>query len=107
MELEVKKSENGTNTLVMRGKFMFEDNQIFYPAVKEFENDDVKKIELDMSGVEYMDSHALGMVCVFIEKAKQHSKDGVILNPKGQVKKIFDTSKIEYQGEKQKELKQA
>ena len=79
-----------TKTLVIKisGRFDFGVHQDFRKATEQA-SADVSTIVVDMAGVDYVDSSALGMLLVLRDKVGE-SKDAVrIKNVKPEVGKIF------------------
>jgi anti-anti-sigma factor len=51
---------------------------------------EVRELDLDLGGVEYMDSSALGMLLLLKERADAVSKRVVLHNCKGTVRQVLD-----------------
>jgi anti-anti-sigma factor len=51
---------------------------------------DVRQLEIDMGGVEYLDSSALGMLLILKERASATNKTVAITNCKGAVKQVLE-----------------
>ena len=56
------------------------------------ENDAIKTINIDMSGVNYLDSSTLGMMLVLKEKVEKADKEIVISRPSKNVNSILEVS---------------
>jgi anti-anti-sigma factor len=54
------------------------------------ESAEVRELDLDMGGVEYMDSSALGMLLLLKERADAASKRVALRNCKGVVRQVLD-----------------
>jgi anti-anti-sigma factor len=81
-------SATKTLTIKISGRFDFGVHQDFRKASDQASND-IKTIVVDMGGVDYVDSSALGMLLVLRDKVGE-SKDAVrIKNTKPDVSKIF------------------
>lgn len=59
------------------------------------EGKDVRQVVLHMSGVEFVDSAALGMLMLVADEAKKHQKHLVSTGVVGQVKKMFDMARFD------------
>ena len=74
---------DGTNGRVqLEGRFTFECHQAFKAATDPILNTpDLSQLELDLSGVDYMDSSSLGMLLVLREKADTLGMTIALLRP--------------------------
>lgn len=84
---------DGTAVLALQGRFDFSQ----YSAFKEeqtrvLDHTDVKKIVLDFHGLQYMDSAALGVLLVLLDRAKETGKSVSIRRANGVVKEILDVA---------------
>lgn len=73
----------------LSGRFTFGDQQAFATVVAQFENPAVQILRLDLTEVEFIDSAALGMLLLALEKAEKLDKKLVLCGATGQVKKMF------------------
>lgn len=90
MQIQVEK-DSGKARLVLRGRFDFETNRDFRTACEDpLASSDVHAIEVDMNGVEYLDSSALGMLLVLRDKGSAANKSIAISNCRGQVREVLD-----------------
>jgi anti-anti-sigma factor len=78
--------------LALTGKFTFADNQIFNNLLDEMAQ--YKKIIIDLGGVEFIDSAALGILLLVRDKCDKTATNLKLKNPKGQVKQMFDISRF-------------
>lgn len=75
------------------GKFQFSDHNMFDEAVLQALDDPaIKKVEIDLAKVDYVDSAALGLLLLANERAAANSKSLVLKNPEGQVRRMFEIS---------------
>lgn len=82
--------------LFLRGRFDFSQYTYFKSVQGEvLDNDAVARIVLDLEGLEYLDSAALGILLVMLDRAKQHGKALSIRNAKGVVREILDVAHFE------------
>jgi anti-anti-sigma factor len=90
VQIQVEKKE-GRARLVLRGRFDFQTHRDFRAACDDsLAADGVQAIEVDMNGVEYLDSSALGMLLVLRDKGGQVNKAISIANCRGQVRDVLD-----------------
>ncbi len=87
---------NGRAVVVLRGRFDFNaygalrnscDSPLASPAVRE--------LELDLGGVEYLDSSALGMLLFLKERADEARKRVVLSNCRGIVKAALTSARFD------------
>ena len=83
---------NGQCTVNLNGSFTFSDNQSFRHIVTALDKKDIQYMELNFSGVDFVDSAALGMLLLLRDHASKRNIKVVLANPVGQVKKMFDLS---------------
>jgi anti-anti-sigma factor len=76
----------------MSGKFTFSDNQTFRTIIESIKSGEAANFTLDLSGVEFVDSAALGMFLVAREEAKKKGVNLTLSNPVGQVQNMFQLS---------------
>ena len=80
---------NGNVRLVLSGRFTFD---AYHDFKAEFtpvlDSGDFKELEIDLGGVEYLDSSALGMLLLLKERVVH--KPIVLSNAKGTVKSVIE-----------------
>lgn len=80
---------NGNVRLVLSGRFTFD---AYHDFKAEFtpvlDSGDFKELEIDLGGVEYLDSLALGMLLLLKERVV--NKPIVLSNAKGMVKSVME-----------------
>ena len=90
MEISTGKN-NGVGTLFMKGRFDFNIHRVFREAYDPLLQDSgINTIDIDLSGVEYMDSSALGMLLMLRERANNSNKQIRLSKPNATVKQILD-----------------
>ena len=92
MALNVEiRDNNGKLKLLMSGRFDFNSNRDFRKAYEEgMKRISSGNIELDFSGVDYMDSSALGMLLLFKERAGEENRNIALVNCQESVREILD-----------------
>lgn len=84
---------NGKATLRLKGRFQFDSHRDFRGAYDPCINDPaVRVVVLDFSGVEYLDSSALGMLLLLRDKLSNVGKEVEIAGARGVVKQVFDVA---------------
>ena len=86
--------DDGVCNIVMSGKFTFADHIGLKELLEKFDDNAVKTIQFDMKKVEFVDSAALGLLLLSLDHSKKTGKSMVILEPEGQVKKMFEISRF-------------
>lgn len=90
MQLEMTSNGN-TVVLNMSGRFDFNDHKQFkstYDAA--LAQVDIKVVEVNLSGVSYLDSSALGMLMLLRERAEAAGKSVELSKPNATVAQILD-----------------
>ncbi len=84
-------TDAGIATILLRGRFDFgahrEFKSSYEPPLSAL---DIRELEIDMGGVEYLDSSALGMLLILKERAGATNKRVAITNCRGAVKQVLD-----------------
>lgn len=83
-------SRDGNTVIVLQGRFDFNTHREFRDAVELALHEAAPEIRVDLAGVEYLDSSALGMLLMLRDKAKGAGKAVVLANPRGAVRQVID-----------------
>jgi anti-anti-sigma factor len=83
-------SRDGNTVIVLQGRFDFNTHREFRDAVERALNEAAPDIRVDLAGVEYLDSSALGMLLMLRDKAKGAGKTVALANPRGAVRQVID-----------------
>jgi anti-anti-sigma factor len=87
----VSRTQNNESTIVLSGRFDFSSHRDFRAAYEALlAAGGISKITLDMQGVEYLDSSALGMLLLLNEKATPSNIKVVISKPQTNVRQILE-----------------
>ena len=82
---------NGKATLRLKGRFQFDSHREFRSAYEPYIADPAMRVVVvDFSGVDYLDSSALGMLLLLREKLIAVRKEAEITGAKGAVKQVLD-----------------
>jgi anti-anti-sigma factor len=88
--------ETGSDlTVAMSGRFTFVDREPFGKVVQRIGQMTGGTCAIDLSGVEFVDSAALGMLLMARDAAGSHGARLVLRGPKGHVKRVFDIAKFD------------
>lgn len=93
--MQVKSSiSNGTATLTLAGRFDFNTHRDFKDGVSKLISDSInnkiKQLVIDLSGVEYLDSSALGMLLLAKESSAKANIEVSLQGAKNTVKQILE-----------------
>ena len=83
-------SREGKTTIALQGRFDFNAHREFREAVERAVRESASEILVDLGGVDYLDSSALGMLLVLRDKAKGAGKTVVLANARGAVRQVID-----------------
>lgn len=83
-------SREGKTKIALQGRFDFNSHREFRDAVDRAINEGASEIQVDLAGVDYLDSSALGMLLVLRDKAKGTGKTVVLANARGAVRQVID-----------------
>lgn len=91
--MNIKKAIGENNTkFTLSGKFTFSDHQNFRAVIEAAKQKGMKRVEIDLSGVDFVDSAALGMFLVVRQEATKNNCELQLVNPVGHVKNMFELS---------------
>lgn len=83
--------EDGQALLRLSGRFDFNAHRDFRSAYEPLvENAGTRSIEIDLAGVDYLDSSALGMLLMLRDKAATAKKSLSLSNAQAGVKQVLD-----------------
>jgi anti-anti-sigma factor len=89
MQTNVSNRDNKT-VIVLQGRFDFNSHREFREAVDQAVKEAAREIHVDLGGVDYLDSSALGMLLMLRDKAKGAGKEVALANVRGSVKQVID-----------------
>lgn len=83
-------NRDGKVVIALNGRFDFNAHREFREAVDQAVKDAVREVHVDLGGVDYLDSSALGMLLMLRDKAKGAGKEVALANARGSVKQVID-----------------
>ena len=83
-------NRDGKTVLVLQGRFDFNSHREFREAVDQAVKEAAREVHVDLGGVDYLDSSALGMLLMLRDKAKGAGKEVALANVRGSVKQVID-----------------
>lgn len=90
-----KSSTEGKDVLQLTGRFDFNARHIFKEAYTPLLKPSPEKvIEINMAGIDYLDSSSLGMLMLLSEKASEVGKLISLTHPNTTVSQILDIANI-------------
>lgn len=85
------RQEAGMATISLVGRFDFNTHRDFRAAYEPLVGDDaVRAVTVDFSGVDYLDSSALGMLLMLRDKMGGCGKDVVLAGVQGNVRQVLE-----------------
>lgn len=81
---------DGKATIKLQGRFDFNAHREFREVVDKAMEGSVREVLVDLSGVDYLDSSALGMLLMLRDKAKTAAREVALTNCSGAVKQVLD-----------------
>ena len=90
MNISVTKN-NGDGVVHMHGRFDFNTHRAFKEACDQLLQDgEISRIDINLAGVEYLDSSALGMLLVLRERVSEKGKALTLVGPGPMVSQVLD-----------------
>ena len=90
------RTEDRRAILRLTGRFEFSMHRDFREAVDTaLQNRDVEAVVIDLAGVEYLDSSALGMLLMLRDRANAAKKSLSLANPRGMVKQALEIARFD------------
>lgn len=86
--------DDGTCKISIIGRFVFADHSEFKKIIALLSEESMNRLELDLSGVEFVDSAALGLFLLLKDETEKSKIALQIIRPKGQVQKMFRISRF-------------
>ncbi|MCC7081642.1 MAG: STAS domain-containing protein [Burkholderiales bacterium] len=84
-------TDGGVAKIQLRGRFDFGSHREFKTSYEApLGASEVSELHIDMGGVEYLDSSALGMLLILKERAGASNKRIAITNCRGAVRQVLD-----------------
>ncbi|MFN4325826.1 MAG: STAS domain-containing protein [Azonexus sp.] len=84
-------NDAGKATIKLAGRFDFNTHREFRSAYEPLLSDDaVRSVVVDFSGVDYLDSSALGMLLMLRDKLGGANKEVALTGVRGNVKQVLD-----------------
>lgn len=83
-------SRDGSTVIVLQGRFDFNSHREFRDAVDRAFKENAPEIKVDLGGVDYLDSSALGMLLMLRDKAKGAGKTVALSGARGSVKQVIE-----------------
>lgn len=93
MQLKLTRSETFL-TATCLGRFTFDDYQRFKELLDELNDNPPNKLVVDMAGVEFVDSAAMGMLLVANDQCRKINAEIVLNGTQGQVKRMVRNAKF-------------
>ena len=90
------RAEDKRAILRLTGRFEFSMHREFREAVDTaLQTKDVEAVVIDLAGVEYLDSSALGMLLMLRDRANTAKKSLSLASPRGMVKQALEIARFD------------
>jgi anti-anti-sigma factor len=94
--MDYRIDSNGTQTRVtIAGRLTFSDHGKVRNLIQEMVNSTAKRVVLDLSKLDFVDSSGLGMLLVAREELVQSRKSFVLRGAQGQVKRVLAVAQLD------------
>ncbi len=87
-------TSDGRTVIQLQGRFDFNAHREFREAVDGALATTSKEVQVDLGGVDYLDSSALGMLLMLRDKAKGATREVALTRCTGAVKQVLDIANI-------------
>lgn len=88
--------DGDTALFMLKGRFDFSQYAVFKEEQsRALEKSGVRHIVIDFAGLEYLDSAALGILLVLLDRAKERNQSVTIRRAHGVVREILDVAHFE------------
>ncbi len=94
MQLE-KRIEDNQSTITMSGGFTFSDNAVFRDVITLITSKASRAVNIDVRGLNFIDSSGLGMLLLARDEAKNHNVILTLSRAVGQVQDMFEVAQFE------------
>lgn len=89
--MEAKVTNTDSSTVIhLSGRFDFNSHREFREAVENALKETKPILEVDLAGVDYLDSSALGMLLMLRDKARSNGRSVALANCRGAVKQVIE-----------------
>ena len=93
---QVLRTEDGRAIVRLTGRFEFSMHREFREAMDTVLQDkDIDSVVIDLAGVDYLDSSALGMLLMLRDRANTARKTLSLANPRGMVKQALEIARFD------------
>jgi HptB-dependent secretion and biofilm anti anti-sigma factor len=91
----VRFSEPNNEVIALSGRFTFSDYQRFSDLIAEMRASEKNTYVLDLAGVDFLDSAAIGMLLVLREEARRQGWNIILRHPTGPARKTLQRSALD------------
>jgi HptB-dependent secretion and biofilm anti anti-sigma factor len=92
MAIQISTTSAGDRAVIrLAGRFDFNEHRAFKAAYEPYlQQAAIKTVEINMAGIDYLDSSALGMMMLMRERSQVQGKAVVLSSPNSTVAQILD-----------------
>jgi anti-anti-sigma factor len=91
----VRIAEPNAEVISLTGRFTFSDYQRFSDLIADLRASERNAYVLDLAGVDFLDSAAIGMLLVLREEARRQGWTIILRHPTGQTRKTLQRSALD------------
>lgn len=91
----IKRANHKTVDIDLSGKFTFRDHEAFKDVLATIAAEASSQVVLHMHALQFVDSAGLGMLLLAHDEAAKHNRKITITGIQGQVKKMFDMTRLD------------
>lgn len=85
----------GVIEVTLHGRITYSDHPSFRNVIGQIRDSGAQKVIFELNDVEFIDSAGLGMLLMVRDTASQKKAQVVLRRPRGQVQRIFASSKFD------------
>lgn len=86
---------SGVIEVTLHGRITYSDHPSFRNVIAQIRDSAAQRVVFEMGDVEFIDSAGLGMLLMVRDTASQKKAEVVLRRPRGQVERIFASSKFD------------
>jgi HptB-dependent secretion and biofilm anti anti-sigma factor len=90
MQAKLINDAEGRSVIQLQGRFDFNAHREFREAVDSALASSSREVHVDLGGVDYLDSSALGMLLMLRDKSKSAGREVALTRCAGAVKQVLD-----------------
>lgn len=94
LQISSRREGNDSAVLSLQGEVDVSNSELVKNAAVSLLADDIKRLVVDLSGTEYLDSAGLGILVGLLKRASESEQTLIISGARPQVKRVFEITKL-------------